>query len=73
MTSGAQTQDSQFIEVGWRLPRCSHQFQSLLLPLGHFLQLPGVLGDEMTSGCLYLVTKPSHMGVDMDGLDYPLH
>jgi hypothetical protein len=37
---------------------------------------PSILGDEMASGCLYLVTKPSHMGgrgVDVDGLAYPLH
>jgi hypothetical protein len=26
MTSGAQTRDSQFTEVDWRLPRCSQQF-----------------------------------------------
>jgi hypothetical protein len=31
MTSGAQTRDSRFIEVGWSFPRCSRQFQSLLL------------------------------------------
>jgi hypothetical protein len=31
MTSGAQTRDSRFIEVGWRFSQHSRQFQSLLL------------------------------------------
>jgi hypothetical protein len=31
MTSGDQTQDSWFVEVDWRFPRCSRQLQSLLL------------------------------------------
>jgi hypothetical protein len=31
-----------------------------------------ILG-EVALGCLYLVTKPSHVGVDVDGLVYPLH
>jgi hypothetical protein len=28
----------------------------------HSLQHPGALGDEVASGCLQLVTKPSHVG-----------
>jgi hypothetical protein len=62
MTSGAQTQDNQFAEVSSRLPRCSHQFQRLLLAPEYSLQPPGALGDEVVSGCLYLATKPSHVG-----------
>jgi hypothetical protein len=50
MTSGAQTQDSQFIEVSWRFPRCSHQFQSLLLASRVFSWLTGILGDEVDDG-----------------------
>jgi hypothetical protein len=30
-------------------------------PPGYYLQPPGVLGDEVASGCLYLVTKSSHV------------
>jgi hypothetical protein len=32
-----------------------------------------VLGDTASWYWLYLVTKPSNMGVDVDGLPYPLH
>jgi hypothetical protein len=36
--------------------------------------MPGtVLGDVASWHQLYLATKPSHMGVDVDGLAYPLH
>jgi hypothetical protein len=28
---------------------------------------------DVASWCLYLVTKPSHMRVDVDRLAYPLH
>jgi hypothetical protein len=68
MTSGAQPQDSRFTNVDWRLPWCSHQFQSRLVPLEHSLQLPGVLDDEVASGCLYLATKSSHVEVGGGGL-----
>jgi hypothetical protein len=36
--------------------------------------MPGmILGDAVMLCWLYLVTKPSHMGVDVDGLTCPLH
>jgi hypothetical protein len=45
---------------------------------------PGVLGDEVDDAwdgswkhcfvtLLYLAAKPTHVGVDVDGLAYPLH
>jgi hypothetical protein len=74
MTSGAQTHDSWFADVDWRLPRCSHQFQSLPLtppPLVYSLRPLGVLGDEVASGCLYLAMKLFHVGADVDGPAYP--
>jgi hypothetical protein len=61
------------------LPWYSRQFQSLLLTSQVFFQLPGTLGvevdvaqDDSGRGCfakrLYMVAKPSHVGVDVDGL-----
>jgi hypothetical protein len=47
MISRAQIRDSRLIEVGWRFLQCSRQLQSLLLPLGCSLWLPGVLSDEV--------------------------
>jgi hypothetical protein len=38
------------------------------VPLEHSLQLSGVLDDEVASGCLYLTTKSSHVGVGGGGL-----
>jgi hypothetical protein len=36
--------------------------------------MPGmVLGDIASQHRLYLAAKPSHMGVDVDGLACPLH
>jgi hypothetical protein len=32
-----------------------------------------VLGDIASRHRLYLAAKPSHVGVDVDGLAYPLH
>jgi hypothetical protein len=32
-----------------------------------------VLEDVGSRHRLYLVVKPSHMGIDVDGLAYPLH
>jgi hypothetical protein len=32
-----------------------------------------VLGDVVVLHQLYLAAKPSHVGVDVDGLAYPLH
>jgi hypothetical protein len=35
--------------------------------------LETVLGDVASRCRLYLAAKPSHVGVDVDGLAYPLH
>jgi hypothetical protein len=36
--------------------------------------MSGMLLIDVASWCrLYLAAKPSHMGVDVDGLAYPLH
>jgi hypothetical protein len=38
--------------------------------------MPGIILGEVASRCLYVVTKPSHMGgegADVDMLAYPLH
>jgi hypothetical protein len=35
--------------------------------------MPRTILGEVASGYLYLATKPSHMGVDVDGIAYPLH
>jgi hypothetical protein len=32
-----------------------------------------VLGDDASQSWLYLAAKPSHMGVNVDGLAYPLY
>jgi hypothetical protein len=36
--------------------------RDFILPPGSSLQVSGVLGDEVASGCLYLATKPSNVG-----------
>jgi hypothetical protein len=49
----------------------------LVVPLGSWAlrwMMPGtVLGDVASRCWLYLVAKPSHVGVDVDGLACPLH
>jgi hypothetical protein len=35
--------------------------------------VPKLILGEIALWCLYLATKPSHMGGDMDGLAYSLH
>jgi hypothetical protein len=57
---------------------------AFFLDLGCSSQFPGVLDaevDDFRDGSwrrcfvawIYLAAKPSHVGVDMDGLSYPLH
>jgi hypothetical protein len=57
----------------------ARSFQGLLVssgvffrPPGRSFRLPGILG-EVALWCLYLPAKPTHVGVDVDGLAYPLH
>jgi hypothetical protein len=84
MTSGAQTWDSWFVDVGCRFPRCSRQFQTLLLPswvfssaLGHYWRRGGwrprwflerLLHDVFT----WWLSLPT-WGVEVNRLAYPLH
>jgi hypothetical protein len=62
-------------------PVCSRVF---FLPPGCSFWLPNILGAEVDNvrddswrgsfvKQLYLVAKPFHVGVDLDGLAYPLH
>jgi hypothetical protein len=57
---------------------------SFFLAPGCSFWFPGILGaevDDVRNGCwrhcfaewLYLASKPSHVGVDVDELAYPLH
>jgi hypothetical protein len=57
---------------------------AFFLPPGCSFSHPGVIGtkvdgarDDSRRGCftvcLYLEAKPSHVGVDVGGLAYPLH
>jgi hypothetical protein len=66
MTSGAQTREGQ-LEQSW----CSSGLLSILGAEVDDVQ------DESWRGSfvkrLYLSAKPSHMGVDVNGLAYPLH
>jgi hypothetical protein len=71
MASGPPDREGRFIEVG-------QSFLNVLLGSRAFLALSWmtfgkVLGDVASWCRLYLVAKPSHMGVDVDGLAYPLH
>jgi hypothetical protein len=71
MTSGAQTKEGQFIDVG-------RDFHGVLIGSRVFLpprwmMLKKIHGDVALLCWPCLVTKPSHMGVDVDGLACPLH
>jgi hypothetical protein len=71
MTSGAQTREGQFIEV-------SRGFHGVLvgsrvfMPL-RWMMLKKIPGDVALRCWPCLVTEPSHVGVDVDGLACPLH
>jgi hypothetical protein len=76
MISGAQSRESR-LWLPWH-------FSGLPGVLGATSGLLGVLGEEVDNARdvswrgnfvkrLYLPAKPSHVGIDVDGLDYPLH
>jgi hypothetical protein len=58
-------------------PESSSCLPGVLLGSWTFLAMrwmtPGMIPGEVASQCLYLAVKPSHMGVEVDGLAYPLH
>jgi hypothetical protein len=58
MTSGAQTSDGRFLEIGWRFPQCSGWLQS-------------VHGAGVVRHCLYLATKILGVG-SHQALSYPI-
>jgi hypothetical protein len=63
MASGASDCEGQFIEVGQGFPRV------FLGSRAWWWTMPGmILGDVALWHQLYLAAKPSHVGVDVDGL-----
>jgi hypothetical protein len=71
MPMGAQTRNGQFIEV-------SEGFHAILIGSKVFLPPRWIIFEkvprDVASRCWpYLVAKPSHVGVDVDGLACPLH
>jgi hypothetical protein len=84
MTSGAQNLDGWFLKVSCGFHGIHVGFRVLLLLPGCSFWLPGIPGtevydarDDSWSGSfvkrLYLVAMPSQLGVDVDGLAYPVH
>jgi hypothetical protein len=84
MTSGAQTWDDWFVEVDWGIHGFPVGSRVFFLPPGCSFWLLGILGIEVGDAhddswrCsfakqLYLAAKPSHIGVDVNGLACPLH
>jgi hypothetical protein len=69
MPSGAPAWEGRFIEVGQKLPECSTLFPGIL---GAEVDDAGMALRDIVSLCqLYLAAKPSHVGVDVDGLACP--
>jgi hypothetical protein len=71
MTIGAQTREGQFVEVGWG-------FYGIFIGSRVFFpsrwsMLEKVLGVGTMRCWFYLASKPSHVGVSVDGLASPLH
>jgi hypothetical protein len=65
MTSGAQTREGQFVELGWGFHGVllsSQTFKAL-----RWMTLLKVLGVVAMVRWLYLAAKASHVGVDVDG------
>jgi hypothetical protein len=68
MVSGAPYREGRFIQAGQGFP--SVLLSSKVLRW----MMPGmVVGDIAKQRRLYLVSKTSHVGVDVDGLAYPLY
>jgi hypothetical protein len=71
MVSEAQGREGQVVEIcrGFHgVPAGSRVF---LAP--RWMMLEKVLGVDVVRHWLYLADKPSHIGVDEDGLSFPLH
>jgi hypothetical protein len=73
ITSGADTWDGQFPEVGWSFHGIPVGSRVFFLPPGYSFRLPGILGaevvdaqDDSSRGSftkrLYLAAMPSHVG-----------
>jgi hypothetical protein len=71
MTSGAQTRGGWFIEVDWGFHGILVGSRVFWLPRWTMLEK---VPDDVVSLCWpCLMAKPSHVGVDVDGLAYLLH
>jgi hypothetical protein len=70
MTSGAQTREGQFVEVGWG-------FHGILVGSRVFFpsrwtMLEMVLGVGVVRHWFYMAAKPPYVGLGVDGLACPL-
>jgi hypothetical protein len=70
MASGAPDREGQFVEVGQGFPSILFGSQTFLVLRWTTLEM--VLEDVAMQCRLYLADKPSHVGVDVDRLSYPL-
>jgi hypothetical protein len=68
MASGAPDKVCQFVEVGGCFPGILLGSRAL-----RWIMPRTVFGDVVMLHWLYLAAKPSHVGVDVDRLAYPLH
>jgi hypothetical protein len=71
MTTRVKTREDRFIEVGWGFHGVllgSRMFWALM-----WMMLEKVLGVGAVRRWFYLATKPSHVGVDVNGLACLLH